>query len=241
MADGSDPVFATLRFAAFAALAILGPGIALQRLARVRVDPALVVPSGLLFCAGAYWLSLVTGWPLVFPALVAAVLVPLLRTRLRVELAAERPSLRGALPAVLALLAVLAATEFRANRVDGDGAFRLDVGEHVDTAVHVGVTWELVASYPPQVPGLAGVADALPRREPSRARRGRALGRDPPVRRDQPLRRSSLWGVALVFALRAAAHALGLGVRAVRFAGSLSLAADLSFVPGCSSARRTPR
>ena len=44
-----------------------------------------------------------------------------------------------------------------ALRVDADGAFRLDVGEHVDTAVHVGVTWELVASYPPQVPGLAGV------------------------------------------------------------------------------------
>jgi hypothetical protein len=58
---------------------------------------------------------------------------------------------------VAVLVALLAATQYRSNRVGPDGSFLLDVGEHVDTAVHVGVTWELVAGYPPQVPGLAGV------------------------------------------------------------------------------------
>ena len=44
------------------------------------------------------------------------------------------------------------------NRVDPDGSFLLDVGEHVDTArPRRASRWELVAGYPPQVPGLAGV------------------------------------------------------------------------------------
>jgi hypothetical protein len=205
--------------------------VALQRLARVRVDPALVVPLGLLFCGGAYWLSLVSGWPLVFPALVALALVPLAIRPLSLELAPDRPSLRGAWPAVMALVAVLAAAEYRANRVDGDGAFRLDVGEHVDTAVHVGVTWELVASWPPQVPGLAGV--------PMRYHVGTHLVRAAAARwagihpYDAISRFDvTLWGIALVLALRAAAYALGLGAAAVRLAGFVPLAADLSFVPG---------
>jgi hypothetical protein len=42
----------------------------------------------------------------------------------------------------------------------------------------------------------------------------------------------TLWGIALILALRAAAHALGLGAAAVRLAGFLPFAADLSFVPG---------
>ena len=129
------------------------------------------------------------------------------------------------------LVALLAATQYRANRVGPDESFLLDVGEHVDTAVHVGVTWELVAGYPPQVPGLAGV--------PLRYHVGSHLVRAAAARwaRVHPYDSLSrfdvtLWGLALVLALRGAAHALGLGAAAVRVAGFLPLAADLSFVPG---------
>jgi hypothetical protein len=229
VADGSDPVLASVRFALFALLAILGPGVGLQRLVRVRVDPALVVPAGILFCGGAYWLSLVSGFSLLFPALVALFDLPLLRPGLR--LAEDRPTLRGALPAIAVLALVLALTQYRTNRVDAAGDFRLDVGEHVDTALHVGVTWELVASYPPQVPGLAGV--------PMRYHVGSHLVRAAAARwagihpYDALSRFDvTLWGIALVLALRAAAHALRLGEAAVRLAGFLPLAADLSFLPG---------
>ncbi len=229
MADGSDPLFASARFALFALLAILGPGVALQRLARVRVDPALVIPAGLLYCGAAYWLSLVSGWPLLFPALVVLVDAVLLRPGLR--LAPDRPTLQGALPAVAVLVAVLALAQYRTNRVGPDGAFGLDVGEHVDTALHVGVTWELVAGYPPQVPGLAGV--------PMQYHVGSHLVRAAAVRwvaihpYDSLSRFDvTLWGIALVLALRAAAHALRLGEGTLRLAGFLPLAADLSFVPG---------
>lgn len=128
-------------------------------------------------------------------------------------------------------MALLAATQYRANRVGPDGSFLLDVGEHVDTAVHVGVTWELVAGFPPQVPGLAGV--------PMRYHVGSHLVRAAAARwaAIHPYDALSrfdvtLWGIALVLALRAAAHALGLGPSAVRLAGFLPLAADLSFLPG---------
>ena len=158
-------------------------------------------------------------------------LAPLLLRRNSPGLAPDRPALAGALPAIAALVAVLAATEYRANRVDADGAFRLDVGEHVDTALHVGVTWELVASWPPQVPGLAGV--------PMRYHVGTHLVRAAAARWAgiHPYDATSrfdvtLWAVALVLALRAAAQAYGLGAGAVRLAGFLPLAADLSFVPG---------
>src|SRR5262245_16711184 len=203
--------------------------MALQRLARVRVDPALVVPAGLLFCGGAYWLGLVTGFPLFFPLAVLAVNLPLLK--LAVPLAGDRPSLRGALPAILALVAVLAVTQFRTNRVASDGAFLLDLGEHVDTAVHVGVSHELVADWPPQVPGLAGV----PMRyhvgsHLVRAAAGRWAGIHP---YDAMARFDvALWAIALVLALRATSHALGLGAAALTLAGFVPLLADLSFVPG---------
>ncbi|HSD26298.1 MAG TPA: hypothetical protein VLL75_03290 [Vicinamibacteria bacterium] len=129
------------------------------------------------------------------------------------------------------LVALLAATQYRANRVGADGSFLLDAGEHIDTAVHVGVTWELLAGYPPQVPGLAGVpmryhvGSHLPRA--AAARWAGIHPYDALSRFDV-----TLWGLALVLALRAAAHALGLGALAVRLAGFLPLAADLSFLPG---------
>ena len=189
-----------------------------------------MVPLGLLFCGGAYGLSLVAHAPWLFPLAVALAVVPLLRRGLARE-RADGPSLRGALPAVAVLVALLGATQYRANRVGTDGSFLLDVGEHVDTAVHVGVTWELVAGWPPQVPGLAGV--------PMRYHVGSHLVRAAAARwagihpYDALSRFDvTLWGIALVLALRAAAAALGLGPSAVRLAGFLPLAADLSFLPG---------
>jgi hypothetical protein len=211
-------------------VAILGPGIALPRLLRLRWDAALVVPLGLSFCGGVYWLSLVAHAPWLFPVATVLACLPLMRRGLAAE-RAEGPSLRGALPAVAVLVALLAATQYRANRVGADGSFLLDTGEHVDTAVHVGVTWELVAGYPPQVPGLAGV--------PMRYHVGSHLVRAAAARwagihpYDALSRFDvTLWGIALVLVLRAAAQALGLGPAAVRLAGFLPLAADLSFVPG---------
>lgn len=208
----------------------MGPGIALPRLLRLRWDPGLVVPLGLLFCGGTYWLSLVAHAPWLFPVATFLACLPLLRRGLAAE-RAEGPSLGGALPAVAVLVALLAATQYRANRVGPDGSFLLDTGEHVDTAVHVGVTWELVAGYPPQVPGLAGV--------PMRYHVGSHLVRAAAARwagvhpYDALSRFDvTLWGIALVLALRAAAQALGLGAMAVRLAGFLPLAADLSFIPG---------
>jgi len=211
-------------------VAILGPGIALPRLLRLRWDAALVVPLGLSFCAFTFWLSLVAHAPWLFPIATLLGCLPLLRRRLAAD-RAEGPSLRGALPALAVLVALLAATQYRANRVGPDGSFLLETGEHVDTAVHVGVTWELVAGYPPQVPGLAGV--------PMRYHVGSHLVRAAAARwagihpYDALSRFDvTLWAIALVLALRGAAHALGLGATAVRLAGFLPLAADLSFVPG---------
>ena len=230
MADGSAPLLVALRFALFAALIILGPGIALQRLLLRRWDSALVIPLGLVFGALAYWLSLVVGVPGVFPVLGLAASLPVLLPGLTSE-RAPGPSLRGALPPILLLVALFAVTQYPVNSVGPDGAFYLDVGEHIDTAVHVGITWELVADYPPQVPGLAGVE--------MRYHVGSHLVRAAAVRWAgvhpyDLLNRFdiTLWALALVLALRATAHVLGLGRSAVALAGFLPLAADLSFIPG---------
>ena len=230
MADGSDPVLATLRFGVFAAATILGPGVVLQRLVRVRWDPALVVPLGLAFCAGGYWLGLVSGATWVLPVLAILLDLQLLRPSIRGR-PAEGPSIRGALPPALLLLLLLALARYPVNRVGPNGEFLLDMGEHRDTAVHVGLTWELVAGYPPQVPGFSGI-------EPNyhvgshlvRAAAARWAGIHP---YDSFSRFDvTLWGLALILALRGAAHALGLGHRATRLVGYLPLACDLSFVPG---------
>ena len=126
MADGSDPVLATLRFAVFAAATILGPGVVLQRLFRVRWDPALVAPLGLAFCAAGYWLGLVSGAPWVLPVLALLLDFQLLRPRLRGR-PAEGPSLRGAVPPALLLLLLLALARYPVNRVGPSGDFLLDM------------------------------------------------------------------------------------------------------------------
>src|SRR6266581_6050881 len=108
------PLSSTLTLAAslaFAGLALLGPGLALQRLFRVRVDPCLVLPLGTAACAGVFWLSLVLEQALVFPAGILLLDLVLL-ARLGPWRLAEGPSLRGALPPLVALLAFLAATPY---------------------------------------------------------------------------------------------------------------------------------
>ena len=233
MADGSDLVFATLRFAAFAAAAILGPGVVLQRLVRVRWDPALVVPLGLAFCASVYWLGLVTGAPWILPVLALLLDAQLLRPRLRGG-PANGPSLRGAFPAALLLIALLGVTQYPLNRIGSNGEFLLDMAERTDTAVHVGLTWELVAGYPPQLPGFSGVElNYHLGSHLVRAAAARWAGTHP---YDSFNRFDvTLWGLALILALRGAAHALGLGARATALVGFLPLACGLSFVPGLAS------
>ncbi len=229
MADGSAPLLAALRFLLFALFALVVPGLGLQRLARVRLDPALVLPLGLLWCALAYSLSLFSGVPLLFPALSLGWLLALVRPRDWRR--AEGPSLGGALPAILLLVLLFALTQYRVNRVDGQGRFLLDIGEHVDTALHVGVTFELVTGYPPQVPGLAGVpmhyhvGSHLVR---AAAERWAAVHPYDAISRFD----ITLWAIALVLALRGAAQAIGLSARVVAAAGFLPLLCDLSSLPG---------
>ena len=129
--------------------------MALQRLARVPVDPALTLPLGGAFCAGSFWLGLATGQPWVFPALVALSVSTLLAPG-RPWQRAEGPSLRGALPALVGIVLLLALTQYRWNRVGPDGDFLLDPLVTFDSTFHVGVTHELRTGYPPQVPGVAG-------------------------------------------------------------------------------------
>jgi len=238
LADGSDPLFAALRYGLFALFALVAPGLALQRLARVRADPALALPLGLLYCSVAYLLSLALGAPWLFPALTAAVvLAAAVASRVpawRVEPSPGEdgaPPLRGALLPLAVLVVLFAATQYRVNRLAGDGTFLLDVGEHQDTALHAGLTWELVAGYPPQVPGLAGVEMRYHvGSHLVRAAAARWAGIHP---YDSLSRfEITVWGAGMVLALRAAAQALGLGAAAVALAGFLPLAADLSFVPG---------
>src|SRR6185503_859313 len=95
---------AGLLYLAFAATAIAGPGIAVQRLLRLPVDPALVLPLGTAFVAGSYWLSLVTGLAWLFPAAVLVVDLSLLRGSWR---RADGPSLRGALAPLAAIVLLL--------------------------------------------------------------------------------------------------------------------------------------
>src|SRR6266436_2734133 len=101
---------ATARYAAFLLIALVGPGASLQRLVRVPVDPALVLPLGIAFTAGAFWLSLVTGLPWLFPMAVLAADAVLVWRRAGGR--ASGPSLRGAVAPAIALVALLAATQY---------------------------------------------------------------------------------------------------------------------------------
>ena len=213
---------------AFLALAILLPGLALQRLARTPFDPALVVPLGTAWCAGTYWLSLAADRPWLFPlaqALVAATLLLPLGPWRR----ADSPPLRGLLPFGLAIVALLALTQYRWNRLDDSGDFLLDPLVTSDSAFHVGLTRELVIGHPPQVPGVAGFplgyhlgTDLV------RAAALRWAGTDP---WDSLTRLDvTLWALALALALRALAARLGAPPFAVALVPWTLLLTDFSFV-----------
>ncbi len=230
LADGSAPLVALLRFALFVAIAIVAPGIGLQRLARVRWDPALVVPLGLVACALAYWLALVSGVPLVFPVLVLAVGAgSLLRpwaTQGRGPVAAGRRAPDRRAGRALRDHPVprqprrperrLPARRGRARRHGAPRRAQLRAGGRLPAA---GAR-------------LRRRADALPRREPPGARRGRALGGHPPLRRAEPVRHHALgrwrssWRCVPPLPPRASAGPPW------RLAGFVPLASDLSFVPG---------
>jgi len=205
---------------------VVGPGLALQRLLRLRIEPALVLPLGYAFAAAAAALSLASGVSWMFPALVLAcdlcLLLPLGRWR-----RFPGPSLRGAAPAIAALALFLAVTQYPMNRRLVSRDFALDSLERVDTAFHVAVTWELV-NYPPQVPGLSGhplgyhVGPHL-----VRAMAHRWAGTHP---YDALSRYDlSLMALALVLALRALVHALGGGALAVAAAPFTLLLGDFAW------------
>jgi hypothetical protein len=225
-----------LAYLLFVGAAVVLPGVALQRLARIRPDPALVIPLGGGFCAGAYWLALVLDRPWLFPALLAlatlALLVSLARRPLttgwRTELR-SLASLRGAVPPCLGLLAFLSLAQFPFNRQAANGDFVLDPLVPFDSAFHVGLTYELVTGYPPQIPGVSGVpiryhlgTDLV------RAAALRWAGTDPwdSLTRLDVL----LWGIALVLALRAVTARLGGPPLAVALVPWTLLLTDFSFV-----------
>jgi hypothetical protein len=221
-------VTALAAYAAFALLAILAPGVALQRLARVRLEPALVLPLGLSACAASYWLSLWSGAAWLFPALLAtldlALLLPLGPWR-RVA----GPSLAGALPPFLALLAFFAVTEYPLNRRDARGAFVFDNVVPEDTVFHVGLVWELLVTTPPEVPGLSGVPMGYHLGLPlTRAAALRWAGTEPfdVISRFE----ISLVGFAFIVGLRAAARLVGAPPAAVALAGWTALFTDFSFL-----------
>ena len=144
-----------LSWVVFAGVALVVPGVALQRLARAPVDPALVLPLGGAFTAAAYWASLASGLPWLFPAALGAVVLGLAFPRVPWR-RAPGPSLRGALLPRAAVVALLTLTQYGWNRVGPSGDFLLDPLVTFDSTYHVGVTHELVTGYPPQVPGVAG-------------------------------------------------------------------------------------
>ncbi len=228
---------ALLSYLLFAASAVLLPGVALQRLARVPLEPALVVPLGGSFCAGAYWLALALDRPWLFPALLALAVLPLLVPLVRGQRAdvvspadlRGRVRLRGAVPPCLGLLAMLAIAQFPFNRQAPNGDFVLDPLVPFDSAFHVGLTYELVIGHPPQIPGVSGFpigyhlgTDLV------RAAALRWAGIDPwdSLTRFDVL----LWGVALILALRAVTARLGAPPLAVALVPWTLLLTDFSFV-----------
>jgi len=221
-----------LAWLVFAALAIGLPGILVQRLARTPIEPALVIPLGTAWCAGTYWLSLVAEEPWLFPGAIA-----LLALSLLLPLGPWRreagPSLGGALPSFLAVIALFALAQYGGNRLDGSGDFLLDPLVTFDSAFHVGLTRELVIGHPPQLPGVAGFplgyhlgTDLV------RAAALRWAGTDP---WDSLTRLDvTLWALGLVLGLRAVAARLGAPPFAVALVPWTILLTDFSFVFGAN-------
>ncbi len=208
----------------FVLAGIVGPGLGVQRLARVRTDPALVLPLGAALAAAAYWLSLATGWAWLFPALLLVAIAGLLR---RGALVPDTVPARVLWAPAAALVALLAATQYGGNRPTADGGFLLDpMG---DQPLHAGLAWELTMPYPPQVPGLAGIplhyhygADLV------RAAALRWAGVLPydALSRGEP----TLWAFGLMLVLGGLTARLGGGRLAVALVPWTVLASDFSFL-----------
>ena len=225
------PLSGSLAFAAslaFAGLALVGPGLALQRIVRVRLDPCLVLPLGTAACAGLFWLSLVLDQAILFPAGILLLDLVLL-ARLGPWRRADGPPLRGALPPFLALVVLLAATAYSWNRRGPEGDFRLDPLVPYDTAFHVGLARELTLGYPPQIPGVSGFPIGyhfgidLVR---AAALRWAALDPFDAISRLD----TTLGALALVLLLRAVTHRLGAPPAAVALAPWTLLLTDFSFL-----------
>jgi hypothetical protein len=209
-------------------MALVVPGLALQRLARTPVDPALVIPLGAAFSAGAFWAALAAGQAWLFPAAVALAASGLVASP-GAWSRARGPSLRGAIPPLAAVVALLAVTHYGWNRVGPEGDFLLDPLVTFDSTFHVGVTHELVTGYPPEVPGLSGFplgyhlgTDLV------RAAALRWAGTDP---WDSLTRLDvTLWAFALILAIRALLARLGAPAAAVALAPWTLLLTDFSFL-----------
>ena len=218
-----------ISYSTFVALALVGPGLALLRLLRLPIDPALVLPLGTVTTAGSYWLSLVLGLPWLFPAVSLALSASLLLRRGPWK-RAEGPSIRTSLLPFLALAALFALTQYRWNRIDREGGFLLDpIAPYDDAVFHVGLARELAVGYPPQVPGMSGVrlgyhlgAGLV------RAAMLRWAGVEPydAIARFDP----TLWALALALALTAVAGRIGAPPAAVALAPWTLLFTDFSFV-----------
>jgi hypothetical protein len=214
----------SLAFFVFVLLALVAPGAGLQRWTRVRVDPALVLPLGAALAAFAYWLSLASGLAWLFPLALATAALGLVVRR---PGTLDPPVPRSLWPAAAALVALLAATQYRLNRPGADGSFLFDpMG---DQPLHAGITWELTLPYPPQVPGLAGVplsyhvgADLV------RAAALRWVGVHPyaPLNREEP----TLWALALMLVLGGVVQRLGGSRLAVALAPWTVILTDFSFL-----------
>src|SRR5262245_6320138 len=221
----------TLFYLLFALVALVAAGTALQRLAGVRVDPALVLPLGTAVAAALFWASLVTRLPWAFPAAIAILLAFLVRRGSMGR--APGPSLRGALFPCLALVGLLALTQYPWTRRAADGDFLLDPLVTSDTAFHVGLTRELDLGYPPQLPGVSGF--------PIGYHFGTDLVRAAALRwaRVDPYDSISrfdvtLWGVALVLVLRTLVDRLFASAGAVALVPWTLLLTDFSFLFGAN-------
>ena len=231
MAEGQEVLRLLFACGAFVLVAIVWPGVALQRLLRVPVDAAVTLPIGGAAAALCYWLSLARGTPWLFPALVLVLDASILVGARRPWRRAQGPSLRGALPPFLALIAVFAASEYGQNRRLTDGAFASDPLVPEDQTFHVALAWELVHGYPPQVPGLSGFPLAYHVGQPLlRAAALRWAGVHP---YDSLSRLDiTLWALALVLALRGITARLGGSRAAVALVPWTLLATDFSFLFG---------
>jgi hypothetical protein len=209
----------------FALLAVFGPGIAVQRLLRLKADVALAIPLGLLLTAAFYLLGLSLGVPLLAPLLVLGLDASLLvkgDTIPRIEW----PPLRLLAP-FLAFVFLLALTEYPLNRRAGD--FVLDPVLPEDAAFHAGLTWELSEAYPPEVPGFSGRVMAyhfgLPLVRAAALRFASILPYDSLTRLD-----NTLGVLGLILVLPGAVVAMGGTPRAAGLAPWFLLATDFSFL-----------